>query len=145
MKFKSISILFILIGFVQICTALNPEHVRLQLKWQNQFQFAGYYAAKSKGYYKNAGIDVEIIPEKPGEDPIQQIVSGKAEFGVGATDLLLKREQKMPVVVLASVFQHSPMVLLCLKKDDIQTVHDLNNKPIDARFRFSRINCIFKL
>ena len=39
----------------------NLEKVSLQLKWHHQFQFAGYYVAKYKGYYKDEGLDVELI------------------------------------------------------------------------------------
>ncbi|HAS83821.1 MAG TPA: hypothetical protein DCS43_14395, partial [Verrucomicrobia bacterium] len=44
------------------------ENVRLQLKWQHQFQFAGYYAALEKGYYRDAGLNVDILPAQPCQD-----------------------------------------------------------------------------
>lgn len=101
------------------------EKVRLQLKWQHQFQFAGYYAAQARGYYKAAGLDVEIIPSQPGEDAMQEVLQGKADFGVGTTDLLLLREQGEPVVALAVIFQHSPLSFLTLKQNRLQSIHDL--------------------
>jgi len=106
-------------------SAQGDDKVRLQLKWQHQFQFAGYYAAQEQGYYRNAGLEVEILPAQPGEDPVRQVVRGKAEFGVGSTELILLREQGAPVVTLAVIFQHSPLALMALKKDGIQTIHDL--------------------
>jgi len=51
------------------------EHVRLQLKWRHQFQFAGYYVALEKGYYRDAGLDVTIVPAQPGIDPIDKVLS----------------------------------------------------------------------
>ena len=83
------------------------DKVRLQLKWPHHYLFAGYYAAKEKGYYKAAGLDVELLPNKPGEDPVQKVLDGNAEFGVGTSDLLLRREQGAPVVVLAVILQQS--------------------------------------
>jgi len=103
----------------------GADKVRLQLKWQHQFQFAGYYAAQEQGYYRNAGLEVEILPARTGEDPVRRVTQGKAEFGVGSTELLLPREQGLPVVTLAVIFQHSPLALMALKQGGIQTIHDL--------------------
>lgn len=106
------------------------DKVRLQLKWQHQFQFAGYYAAEEKGYYQAAGLDVEFIPGKPGDDPVQLVLQGKAEFGVGSTELLQLREQGKPLVALAVIFQHSPLVLMTLKQNALQSIHDLAGRKI---------------
>jgi PAS domain S-box-containing protein len=106
-------------------SASATDKVRLQLKWQHQFQFAGYYAAQEQGFYKAAGLDVEIIPGRQDEDTVQQVLQGKAEFGVSTTDLLPLREQGAPVVVLAVIFQHSPMAIMTLKKSGLQSIHDL--------------------
>jgi PAS domain S-box-containing protein len=111
-------------------SAAGADKVRLQLKWQHQFQFAGYYAAQAQGYYRNAGLEVEILPATPGEDPVRQVLEGKAEFGVGSTELLLLREQGLPLVVLAVIFQHSPLALMALKDDGIQTIHDLAGRKV---------------
>jgi ABC-type nitrate/sulfonate/bicarbonate transport system substrate-binding protein len=111
-------------------SAAATDKVRLQLKWQHQFQFAGYYAAQAQGYYQAAGIEVEIVPSQPGEDSVQMVLQGKAEFGVGSTELLLLREQGAPVVVLAVVFQHSPLSLMTLKQRGMQNIHDLVGRRI---------------
>jgi diguanylate cyclase (GGDEF)-like protein/hemerythrin-like metal-binding protein/PAS domain S-box-containing protein len=104
--------------------------VRLQLKWHHQFQFAGYYAAKEKGYYQATGLDVDIIPGKPGDDPAQKVLQGEAEFGVGSTELLLLREQGRPLVTLAVIFQHSPLALMTLKQSSLQSIHDLAGRKV---------------
>ena len=111
-------------------SAAATDKVRLQLKWQHQFQFAGYYAALAQGYYQAAGLDVEIIPCRPGEDAVQKVLQGKAEFGVGSTELLLLREQGAPLVVLAVIFQHSPLVFMTLKRSGLQSIHDLVGRRI---------------
>ncbi len=117
--------LVVLVLFVFPHATLCAEKVRLQLKWRHQFQFAGYYAALKQGYYKDAGLDVNIGAAMPGIDPVQNVINGNADFGVGATDLLLQRQKGAPVVVLASIFQHSPLSFMVLKKDGLQTIHDL--------------------
>ena len=88
------------------------EKVTIQLKWQHQFQFAGYYAAQDQGYYRDAGLDVTLLEARPGSDPLQTVMQGQAQYGVGNTTLLLARNIGQPVVVLASIFQHSGATLL---------------------------------
>jgi ABC-type nitrate/sulfonate/bicarbonate transport system substrate-binding protein len=55
--------------------------VRLQLKWRHQFQFAGFYAALEKGYYREAGFDVTIVPAPPATDSVDVVLKGGADFG----------------------------------------------------------------
>lgn len=106
------------------------EHVTLQLKWKHQFQFAGYYAAIAQGYYHEAGLDVELREAQPGADPVESVINGTADFGVGTSELLLLRGQGKPVVVLAAIFQHSPLVLLTRRTSEVSDLQALHNQPI---------------
>ena len=45
--------------------SLNVQKIKLQLQWQHQFEFAGFYAAKEKGFYKDLGLDVDFIEFNP--------------------------------------------------------------------------------
>jgi diguanylate cyclase (GGDEF)-like protein/PAS domain S-box-containing protein len=110
--------------------AMAAEPVTLQLKWTHAFQFAGYYAAKELGYYQQAGLDVTFKEANPGLDVVDQVLSGKAQYGVGTSSLLLARNAGKPVVALAVIFQHSPQVLITGKQTDTQSIHDLNGKRI---------------
>ncbi|QGZ39794.1 PAS domain S-box-containing protein [Pseudoduganella flava] len=94
------------------------EQVAVQLKWQHQFQFAGYYAAQDKGYYRDAGLEVTLIEAQPGLDPVQAVLSGRAQYGTGNSSLLLHRAAGKPVVVLASIFQHSAAALFVRRPAD---------------------------
>lgn len=107
-----------------------PDRVRLQLKWSHQFQFAGYYAAIEQGYYRDAGLEVELVEAKPGVDAAQVVLAGEAEFGVGTSDVILLRGRGEPVVVLAVIFQHSPLVLLARRGAGIDDLHGLHDKPV---------------
>ena len=109
--------------------AAAQEHVALQLKWKHQFQFAGYYAAVEKGFYRDAGFSVALIEASEGADPIDEVLAGRAQYGVGASDLALRRAQGEPLVVLAVVLQHSPLVLLA-RGGRTQSVHELAGKRI---------------
>src|SRR5512143_807462 len=64
--------------------------IRLQLKWRHQFQFAGFYTALEKGYYREAGFAVTIIPATPGTDPVETVLKGGADFGVASSELVLR-------------------------------------------------------
>ena len=107
---------------------LDP--VTLQLKWTHAFQFAGYYAALEKGYYREAGLDVTIAEATPGVDPIRKVIDGQAQYGVGTSSLLLERYAGRPVVALAVIFQHSPYVLIARYDNGTQGIHDLVGKRI---------------
>lgn len=106
------------------------DKVVLQLKFHHQFQFAGYYAAKSQGYYQQAGLDVEIRSANKGDHSIEQVFNDTANFGVGSSSLLLKRHNGLPVVVLAVIFQHSPYVLLIPRAEKNQGLRDLINQKV---------------
>jgi PAS domain S-box-containing protein len=111
----------------------NLEKVSLQLKWKHQFQFAGFYAALEKGFYQEAGLDVTLIEGGPDIDFIGTVVSGDAQYGVEMPDLLLRRVQGDPVVVLACIYQHSPIALMSLSESGIRSPHDLIGRKIMLR------------
>ena len=89
-----------------------PESVSLQLNWKYQFEFAGYIAAKEKGYYRDAGLDVYLKELGNGTDPVEEVVEGRAEYGIWSSSLILERLKDKPVVMLTNIFKHSPLVLL---------------------------------
>ena len=106
------------------------DTVTLQLKWKHQFQFAGYYAALEKGFYRQVGLDVKLIEARPEEESASRVITGKAEFGVAMSDLIQLRAKGKPVVALATIFQHSPLIILASKKSGIESIHDLKGKNI---------------
>jgi len=109
-------------------TSLTP--VTLQLKWKHQFQFAGYYAAIEKGYYRDAGLRVTLREAVQGVNSTETVLSGGAQFGVGDSSLVLLRTEGKPVVALAAILQHSPLCLLSLSENHIKNVHDLAGKRV---------------
>ena len=105
------------------------ETISLQLKWQHQFQFAGYYAALEKGFYEEIGLDVKILPHGPNqESPINKVLTGLVEYGVTDTSLVKHRLDGKPVVALAAIFQRSPLTWLVREDSNIRTPHDLVGK-----------------
>jgi len=106
------------------------DTIVLQLKWKHQFQFAGYYAALSQGYYKKAGLKVKICEAKTGDDAIPSVVTGKSQYGIASSDLILSRAKGLPVVLLANIHQHSPYVFLTLDEGKQENIHDLAGHSI---------------
>ena len=88
--------------------AMAQDKITLRLKYLHQFQFAGYYAALEQGFYREAGLDVRILEGADVNQAERDVLSGKAEYGVGSSSLLLSRLAGKPLVVLGVVFQHSP-------------------------------------
>jgi len=123
-----LAVLLLLFGFAASSLAQTP--VTLQLKWRHGFQFAGYYAAEAQGYYRDAGLSVRFAEARPGLDVVRQVVSGKAEFGVGSNGLLITRKEGQPVVALAVIFQHSPQVYIARRESAMQSIHDLVGKRV---------------
>lgn len=106
--------------------------VSLQLKWHHQFQFAGYYAAREKGFFAEEGLDVELMEGETGHAAIPRLESGAAEFAIGDSDGLLARMHGTPVVALAAICQHSPYVLLSVRGRGVDTPGGLVGKRIMA-------------
>jgi diguanylate cyclase (GGDEF)-like protein/PAS domain S-box-containing protein len=133
---------FALDGAAQIQT----DKVRLQLKWFHQFQFAGYYAAKQRGFYAEEGLDVEIVERDPQQDVLQQVVAGQAEYGVGDSGILAHYANGQPVVALAAIFQHSALALFSKRSSAITEPNDLVGKRImldTVGERFSSLRVLF--
>jgi hypothetical protein len=70
------------------------ERVRLQLKWMHQFQFAGYYAAVEQGYFRDVGLEVELLAATPGIKPSELLSQGTVEYAVMSPVVLIERQQE---------------------------------------------------
>ncbi|ARN76358.1 hypothetical protein BST96_09635 [Oceanicoccus sagamiensis] len=111
-----------------ISSKLDP--IRFQLRWHHQFQFAGYYAAKEKGFYERAGFDVTLVAGSPEVEPVTEVLAGRAHYAEGNSEVLYSRLKGEPLVAMAVIFQHSPSVLLALKSSGIATPQDLVGKRV---------------
>lgn len=120
--------LICLICDVSSAQKLTP--IRLQLKWYNQFQFAGYYAAQIKGFYKKEGLSVTIIEGGKNISPIGVISAGKAEFGIFDPEILFKNPKSHPLVAISAILQTSPYGVLSKPKSNIRRPADLVGKRI---------------
>ena len=106
------------------------ESVVLQLKWFHQFQFAGFYAAQQQGYYDEAGFEVEIRERDVNTTTMDDVMEGRADFGVSDSSIVAARLNGMPLVIATTIFQTSPFVFMSLKQADITSPYDLKGKTI---------------
>jgi NitT/TauT family transport system substrate-binding protein len=126
-----------------VCTALvagtasaSPKAAKLtkvtiQLKWVPQAQFAGYYAASLKGFYKAQGLDVTLKNGGPNIIPETVVASGQAQFGVDwLPSLLAARDANTPLVNIAQVFARSGMTQLTWKSSGIDTIAKMKGKKV---------------
>jgi PAS domain S-box-containing protein len=127
--------LLIMIGlfftFPSIAYAQKPlEKISLQLQYLDQFQFAGYYMAKEKGFYKEAGLDVMFKKFDNSIIPTKEVLEGRADYGIGRSSIMIDIAKGKALVPLAAIFQSSPQILLAMEKSHIQTLQDIKGKRV---------------
>src|SRR5499427_6515616 len=115
--------------------AQAQDKLTLQLKWVTQAQFAGYYVAKDKGFYKDEKLDVTIKAGGPDVAPPQVIAGGGADVVLDwMPSALATREKGVPLVNIAQVFQKSGMELTCRKETGITKPADFKGKTLGVWF-----------
>jgi NitT/TauT family transport system substrate-binding protein len=103
--------------------------ITLQSKWVVQSQFAGYYVARDKGYYRRAGLDVRIKVGGPDISPEQVVLGRQAEFGIDwLPSLLAQRDNGNNLVNIAQVYTRSGTTQVTFKKDGINTFRQMRGK-----------------
>ena len=108
----------------------NLQKTSIQLMWVDQFEFAGFYMAKEKGFYEKIGIDVEIKKYNLSTNVLNEVLEKKADFGVNSSSLIIKKSLGKDIVILGSIFQSSPLIILALKDSRIKNIHDIKNKKL---------------
>ena len=130
MKRSTLILAALLLTTASSASAQKLVPVKVQLKWFPQAQFAGFFVAQAKGYYKAEGLDVQFLPTGD-QSPIQTVATGTADFGTTwITDLLTARQQGIPVVHIAQLFQKSGYTLVALKSSGIKTPADFKGKRV---------------
>ncbi|MGM0875405.1 MAG: ABC transporter substrate-binding protein [Bacillota bacterium] len=118
----------------QVTSLKSPkelEPVTQVLNWFAQPEQGGLFAAKVKGYYEEAGLDMTIQQGGPQVSSIQIVSSGEAQFGMAQGDeLLIARSRGIPVVALAAQFQINPTAILFHKGENVDSFEDLDSRTI---------------
>jgi NitT/TauT family transport system substrate-binding protein len=111
--------------------ARKLDNITLQLKWVTQSQFAGYYAAVAKGYYKAFGLNVKLKVGGPSITPETVVASGQAQIGVDwVPSLLATRDTGTNLVSIAQMFARSGMTEISFKASGITSVAKMRDKKV---------------
>lgn len=105
--------------------------VVLQTDWFPQAEHGGYYQALAKGFYAQAGLDVEIWPGGPGAGIKLKVVRGDADFGMERSDnLIMAAAAGMPFVIVSATMQHDPQGLMMHAGSPVKTFADLDGRVV---------------
>lgn len=122
-------IVFLLVLIVVAAFARDGlEKVSVQMSWKYQFEYAGFIAAIEKGYYRDAGMEVELREYKEGMDIISEVLEHRATYGVYNSSIIVENGRLKPIILLATYFQHSPLVFVARK--GIKSPADMIGKTI---------------
>jgi PAS domain S-box-containing protein len=134
----------ILTGWLLLCAAApvaaqtdKLDRVVLHLRWDHQFQFAGYYAAVWQGFYREAGIEVEIrsafATDRTFTSAIDAVADRRAQFGVGSADVLTAIDKGAPLAIVLPIFQQSPFAFYAKSEFGLRSPADLTRLRVVTR------------
>ena len=86
--------------------------IKLQLQWKHQFEFAGFYAAKERGYYKDVGLKVSFVEYSPSVDVLDALKSGAVDFGISYSSIIAAYLQGEPLIFVANFLKQSPLAIV---------------------------------
>jgi NitT/TauT family transport system substrate-binding protein len=105
--------------------------VRFKDDWFPQAEHGGFYQALAKGYYKDAGIDVEIVPGGPGVQVDQILLAGQVDLAMGRSDDIIAWDSVgLPFVIVGVYMERDPQAILVHDESPVRTFADLNNRSI---------------
>lgn len=126
-------ILLVLLPAVPVCSASprDASQVSVSLQWVPQSQFAGYYLALDKGFYRKRGLDVTLLHSGPELNSLDRLADGTAHFATTfLTSALHRRNSGLPVVNIGQIVNRSTAMLVARKKSGIRSLRDLNGRRI---------------
>jgi NitT/TauT family transport system substrate-binding protein len=111
-------------------TPQSLTKVRLPMGYIPNIQFAPFYVAVDKGYYRDAGIEIDFDYSVE-TNGVSLVGSGNLPFAVvSGEEVLLARAQELPVVYVMAWYQDYPVAVVSKKAADITTPADLRGKKI---------------
>lgn len=109
------------------------QPVTLMLNWYPEAEHGGFYAAKVHGIFERYGLDVDIRAGGPNAPVAQELVTGRVQFAIGnADDVLLFRNQGVPVVALMAPIQNTPRCVLVRADSGVDQLSDLKGFVLQA-------------
>ncbi len=117
-----------------VVAAEKPGRITVQLDWVPEPEHGGFYQAQAKGFFREEGVEVILLPGGPGAQVMPSVATGKADVGQ-ADDIstLLQQAEGLPLVQFAAVFQDDPSGILVHADSSVRRFEDLQGKTIIAR------------
>ena len=106
------------------------EPISIHLKWYHKFQFAGYYAALEQGYFEEEGLEVTLIEGGPLNNHLHQLINNSSQYAILGSESINSLALGSPVIIVASIFQHAPEVLMTRKSDKVINIRQLKDKVL---------------
>jgi ABC-type nitrate/sulfonate/bicarbonate transport system substrate-binding protein len=111
----------------------DPNHIRFVLDWKAQMEHAGFYVAQARGFYAEEGLTVEILEGAGAPTTAQLVGNGTYRLGLASgSATVIARDRGIPIVSLAVINQHSPVVIYSLEGAGIRKPEDLVGKRVGA-------------
>jgi NitT/TauT family transport system substrate-binding protein len=137
-RLRSLSILFFALCSLAACNrhsqTTGPTTITLQTDWYPQPEHGGFYDALLKGYYKEEGLDVHIVPGGPYISGEQQVSGGAAQFAMGSSDqVLVAVSHGLPLVAIAATMQQDPQAIMLHNDSPVHNFADLNGRSIAVK------------
>ncbi len=129
-RFHLLKLLLLFFFTISLYSDNNLKKISVQLEWKHQFEFAGFYAAVEKGYYKDIGLEVELKEFQDDIKILDNVLDETSTFGISSSSLILERLKDKPVVLLSSFFKQNALAIISQK--DIKTVEQLKGKKLMA-------------
>ncbi|MEA2544723.1 MAG: NitT/TauT family transport system substrate-binding protein [Acidobacteriaceae bacterium] len=115
-----------------VSNGLTP--VRLQTDWYPQPEHGGFYDAQIRGYYKDEGLDVTILPGGPYVNTAQLVSAGTVQFAMGSSDNTLESiGNGVPLVAVAATMQHDPQAIMVHQNSPVHSFQDLDGHAVAIR------------
>lgn len=117
--------------------------VRLQLQWFDQAQFAGFYIAKEKGFYREEGLNVEIAPGGYATRPVELIETGQTDISIAPADIALQAiGVGKPINIIGTTFDRSMVCFMSRSSSNIHSPQDLKGKVVGVYEGFDTDNVL---
>jgi NitT/TauT family transport system substrate-binding protein len=112
-------------------TAMPP--VVFLSDWLAQPEHGGFYQAKTRGFYHDAGLDVTLIPGGPNSYGVQKVALGKVQFSIGRIDdVLTQIHNGVPLLIVAPQMQHDPQAIMVHESSPVRSLADLDGHAVMA-------------
>jgi NitT/TauT family transport system substrate-binding protein len=114
--------------------AAGPVPITVQLDWVAEPEHGGFYQAQARGWFREAGLAVTLVPGGPGAVVLPSVATGRAQIGQGESTSTLKAiNEGLPILNIAAVFQSDPSALIVHADSPVRSVADLDGRAIMVR------------